>query len=117
MCCKLTHDTANMIKTVADLPGVTAAEAIIADVTDTASDLAAALEDADGKVESAELKQQKNQALEDIERLFAPQVFDRSHGWTGQTFLEALEFCSNTSSTGSNGERSICPLVGESALD
>ena len=109
VCCAITEDTKDMILGVADLDGTvsatTAAEAVVNDV------LVSHGVDGALVVESEEFKEASDRAYEVISMMFEPLVFDRSSGWTGQTYLQALSFCAKSSS--GDGERTICPLAGE----
>lgn len=109
VCCAITNDTKDMVLGVADLDGTvsatTAADAVVADV------IASHEEDSPLVVESEEFKEASDHAYETIAMTFEPLVFDRTSGWTGQTYLQALDFCAKSSSD--DGERTICPLTGE----
>lgn len=99
-----------MILGVADLtgtPATTAAEAIVADAISDAGGEA----DAEYEAQSEEFKQMSSKVYEDIAMAFEPVLFTREKGWTGQTYLEGMDFCASSSST---EERSVCSLAGES---
>lgn len=89
----------------------TAAQGIIADVVQGPSE--------EEKAEMAAAMQAKedyeNEEIENvyevIAEMFQPVVYDRSMGWKGQTFLEAMDFCSQTAQ---GAARTICPLAGKS---
>jgi hypothetical protein len=94
----------------AETAATTAAQGIIADVVQGPSE--------EEKAEMAAAMQAKedyeNEEIENvyevIAEMFQPVVYDRSMGWKGQTFLEAMDFCSQTAQ---GAARTICPLTGK----
>lgn len=110
VCCTITSDTSGMILGVADLtgtPATTAAEAIVADAITAAGGDA----DAEYEAQTEDFKKQASQIFEQVSDMFEPILYTREKGWTGQTFLEGMDFCASSSDV---EERSICPLAGES---
>lgn len=81
VCCLITDDTQNLITSLADLtqasttvPATSAAEAIIDSVANGSA------------IQSEDIQK----VYEAVALSFEPLTFDRSSGWDGQTYLEAM---------------------------
>lgn len=84
----------------AEVEATSAAEAIVEEVESASN-----TED--------EFTQEEAMAYESVAEEFEPIWYGRDDGWTGQTYLQGMQFCADRSSdNGENQERQICPLTG-----